>query len=140
MKKEYIILVEDEPTQAKLFGSIIEKIAQEFGFKSLTIKNGEEILAFIKGEQNNLGISKEQVGLIILDLSLSGSDVSGFYILKELQKLTDKIPVIVQSADSSHTSIIRAMKLGAQDYFLKNGDKEEGERIFDTIEKIIKSV
>ncbi len=139
MTKEYIILVEDEPTQAKFFGEIIEKIANEFGLKSLIISSGEEILDLINDDKNNLGITKEQVGLIILDLSLSKSDISGFFILKELQKLKDKIPTIVQSADSSHISIIKAIKLGAEDYFIKSGTKGEGERIFDTIARIMKN-
>ncbi len=137
-KKEYIILVEDDPVQAKFFGNLVEKIAKELGFKSITVKDGERILDFVRGEKNVLEIAREQVGLIILDLSLSGSDISGYFILKEMQKLKEKPPVIVQSADSSHTSIIRAMKLGAEDYFIKDGDKEEGERLFDTIEKIMK--
>ena len=137
-KKEYIILVEDDPVQAKFFGNLVEKIAKELGFKSITVKDGERILDFVRGEKNVLEIAREQVGLIILDLSLSGSDISGYFILKEMQKLKEKPSVIVQSADSSHTSIIRAMKLGAEDYFIKDGDKEEGERLFDTIEKIMK--
>ncbi len=137
IKKEYIILVEDDPLQAKFFGNLVEKIAKELGFKSITVNDGERILDFIKGEENILDIKKEQVGLIILDLSLSSSDVSGFYILKELQKLKDKIPAVVQSADANHISIIKAIKLGAEDYFIKNGDKQEGERIFDTIERIM---
>ncbi len=139
MKKEYIILLEDDPVQAKFFGHLMEKIAKELGFKSITTNNGEDLLSFIKGEKNLLDINKEQVGLIILDLSLSDSEVSGFYILKELQKLTDKIPVVVQSADASHISIIKAIKLGAEDYFIKNGGEEEGKRIFDTIARIMNS-
>jgi DNA-binding NarL/FixJ family response regulator len=77
--------------------------------------------------------------LIILDLTLalSDSEISGFYILKEIQKLKDQIPVVIQSADDSHTSIIKAMKLGAEDYFIKNGDEKEGKRMFDVIERIM---
>jgi DNA-binding response OmpR family regulator len=139
IKKEYIILIEDDKFQAKLFGKGIEKIAKELGFKSLILQDGEEILKLIKDEKNSLNITKEQIGLIILDLTLtlSDSEISGFYILKEIQKLQDKIPVIIQSADDIHTSVVKAMKLGAEDYFVKNGDEKEGKRIFDTIERIM---
>ncbi len=138
-KKEYIIFLEDDSFQAEFFGTLIEKIAKELGFKSLTLNSGEEVLGFIKGEKDIPNITKEQVGLIILDLSLSNSDISGFYILKEIQKLKDKIPVIIHSADESHISIVKAIKLGAEDYFIKGGDKQEGKRIFDTIERIMSS-
>lgn len=135
-KRTHIILIEDDPVQAKFFGRLVEKIANELGMHSKTMTSGTELLDFICGDKILPDITKEQVGLIILDLQLPDDEVSGFYILKEIQKLKNAIPVIVQSADSKHTSIIKAMKLGAEDYFLK-GEKEEGERLFDTIESIM---
>ena len=136
IKKDHIILVEDDPFQAKFFGKIIEKIGEELGYKAIVINSGEKLLDFIKGESNILDISREQAGLIILDLNLA--DISGFFILKEMQKLEERIPIVIQSADSSHVSIIKAIKLGAEDYFLKSGEKEEGQRVFDIIEEIMK--
>jgi hypothetical protein len=50
-KKEYIIFIEDDKFQAKLFGKGIEKIAKELGFKSLILQDGEEILKLIKDEK-----------------------------------------------------------------------------------------
>ena len=47
---------------------------------------------------------------------------------------------IVQSADNQHTSIIKAIKLGAEDYFVKSGGEEEGNRLFNTIERIINNI
>ena len=136
-KRDFIILIEDDPVQAMFFGRMIKKIAEELGLKSKTMTSGTEFLVFILGIKVLPDLHKDQVGLIILDLQLPNDEISGFYILKEVQKLKYKIPIIVQSADSKHTSIIKAMKLGAKDYFLKDGQKEEGERIFDTIEEIM---
>jgi DNA-binding response OmpR family regulator len=135
--EKYILLVEDDPVQVKFFGQIIKKIADEFGLKSKSITSGEEFLNFIQEKEGALGITKNQVKLIILDLQLAADDISGFYILKKLQEAKNNIPVLVQSADSNHTSIIQALKLGAEDYFIKGKDRKEGERMFDRIRELV---
>ncbi|MFT7087812.1 MAG: DNA-binding response OmpR family regulator [Rickettsiales bacterium] len=134
--EKYILLVEDDPVQVKFFGQIIKKIADEFGLKSKSITSGEEFLNFIQEKEGALDITKNQVKLIILDLQLAADDISGFYILKKLQA-KNNIPVLVQSADSNHTSIIQALKLGAEDYFIKGKDRKEGERMFDRIRELV---
>jgi DNA-binding response OmpR family regulator len=135
--EKYILLVEDDPVQVKFFGQIIKKIADEFGLKSKSITSGEEFLNFIQEKEGALDITKNQVKLIILDLQLAADDISGFYILKKLQEAKNNIPVLVQSADSNHTSIIQALKLGAEDYFIKGKDRKEGERMFDRIRELV---
>lgn len=57
--------------------------------------------------------------LIILDINMPIMD--GFEVLEELKssKTTRLIPVLMSSSDSNKESVLKAIKLGADDYLLK---------------------
>ena len=132
---KYILYIEDEETQAKLFSRIIEDQVRDFGHKVVVINNGTDALKFIAGE-DILKINKNDVGLILVDLAIY--DISGFQILKEIHDSKIQIPVAVLSAREDKNIEKEAKSLGAADYFVKGKDEEELERLKNFIINVCK--
>lgn len=128
MKKQ-ILLIEDSETQALVFKSTIGNLVKEFNHELVVFGNGLEALEYVKNNQ-------ELIDLVILDLNLS--DISGFDILSEISKLETKLPVIVLSADGDKDLIVKSMKLGASNYFVKASSKEELEKFYNAVYDVIK--
>lgn len=128
MKKQ-ILLIEDSETQALVFKSTIGNLVKEFNHELVVFGNGLEALEYVKNNQ-------ELIDLVILDLNLS--DISGFDILSEISKLETKLPVIVLSADSDKDLIVKSMKLGASNYFVKASSKEELKKFYNAVYDTIK--
>lgn len=126
MIKKYVLYIEDEAFQAKLFSKIIGDEIEEFGYKILTLSNGSDAIKFLEGKKV-LKVEKNEVGLILLDLAMH--DISGFQILKEIAKDKVKIPVAVLSAREDDDIKKEAKKLGAIDYFIKGKDLAELQRL-----------
>lgn len=128
MKKQ-ILLIEDSETQALVFKSTIGNLVKEFNHELVVFGNGLEALKYVKNNQ-------ELIDLVILDLNLS--DISGFDILSEISKFKTKLPVIVLSADGDKDLIVKSMKLGASNYFVKASSKEELEKFYNAVYDTIK--
>jgi len=126
MAKDYILYIEDEEFQAKVFGKIINDEIEEFGYKLIALKGGDEAMKIISGEKIH-GVSLENIGMILLDLAMH--DVSGFQILKEIKGRKIKIPTAILSAKEDDEVKEEAIKLGAKDYFIKGKDLEELNRL-----------
>ena len=124
--KKYLLYVEDEEFQAKLFAHILEGEMAEYGYGVETLSSGMDFLNFLAGEKE-LNIKREQIGLILLDLSMH--DISGMQILKNLKRYDLDIPVAVFSAREDKDTIDEVKKLGAVEYFVKGKDLEELQRI-----------
>lgn len=130
-KKRYVLLVEDEEFQARLFSQIIEGELKDFGYKVVTLDNGRDALKFFSGEKV-LKINEDEIGLVLLDLAIH--DVSGFQIL---EKINAEIPVAVLSANESEKVKEDALNLGAVDYFVKGKNLEELIRLREFIVKVM---
>lgn len=102
-----ILIVEDEEF---LVTALKDNLESE-GFLIDIARNGEEALEIIK---------KHRPNLILLDLLMPKKD--GFYVLEEVKKSTEwkLVPVIVLSNLGGDTEIKRALKMGADDYFVKS--------------------
>jgi len=135
MKKSYILYIEDEEFQAKLFSKIIEDEIGATGHKVFTLKNGEDALDFFSGKKD-FKIKREDVGLVLLDLAIY--DISGFQILKEITKSKSGVPVAILSAREDEKTKKEAKKLGADDYFIKGKDLAELNRLREFIVKNIR--
>ena len=131
MSEKYILLVEDDPTQAKVWKKIINKILYDVA----TLSRGSEVLRFLSGKKKLKGFPKEKLGLILLDLSLN--KVSGFDILKTVQDSKEDIPIIVFSASEDPIAILESGRLGAKNYIVK-WKKGEVERMFFAIDEFMK--
>ncbi len=126
MVKNYILYIEDEEFQAKIFGKIINDEIAEFGYKLIALKSGNDAIKIFSGEKIE-GVVIEDIGMILLDLAMH--DVSGFHILEEITKRKIKIPVAILSAKEDEEIKEQSKKLGAADYFIKGKDIEELERL-----------
>lgn len=103
----HILIVEDEEF---LITALKDNLEAE-GWAVDTAQNGEEAMERIK---------KERPNLILLDLLMPKRD--GFYVLEEVKKNPEwkLIPIIVLSNLGGDAEIKRALKIGADDYFVKS--------------------
>ena len=104
--KETILVVEDEKDIVKM----LEYNLKKEGFKTISVRNGEDAAYSAKSEHP---------GLIILDLMLPGMD--GLEVCKALKADTKTalIPIIMLTAKSQESDKIVGLELGADDYVTK---------------------
>lgn len=92
--------------------------------KDFLTLNGEfKVKGYLSGSEAILNLKKEKPDLVLLDLKLG--DVDGEYMCKEIRKLYATLPIIILTADVTHTSIINCLNAGADDYITKPFDSEE---------------
>ncbi len=99
------ILVVDDYEDIRLF--LVDGL-RELGFLAYSASNGVEGLALLQ-EHSFSGI--------ILDLEMPVMD--GLTMLLHLQKESNAIPVIVMSADTTRSAMIKAIEAGAKDFLTK---------------------
>jgi|APGre2960657423_1045063.scaffolds.fasta_scaffold01173_3 CheY-like chemotaxis protein len=136
MKKKYLLYVEDELAQANLFAHILRGEIKEYDYGIITLSKGEELLNFLSGEKE-LSVDRDQIGLILLDLSMH--DISGMQILKNIKRYELEIPIAIFSAREDKETIAQTAKLGAEEYFVKGKDLYELQRLKKFIVKKMKS-
>jgi CheY-like chemotaxis protein len=136
MSKKYILYIEDEDFQARLFSDIIETELAEYGYQVKTINNGTEFLKFVAGDLE-LDFSMDQVGIILLDLSIY--DIAGLQILKNLQYYELDAKIAVFSAREDHEIIQQVKELKASEFFVKGKDINELNRLLKFIIETMKS-
>lgn len=104
--KETILIVEDEKDIAKMLDYNLKKE----GFKTLSVRNGEDAIGSAKSAHPDL---------VILDLMLPGID--GLEVCKTLKgdSKTASIPIIMLTAKSQESDKIVGLELGADDYMTK---------------------
>ena len=103
-----ILIVDDDERISELLRQYLENN----GFNAKSLENGLYI------EQH-----LENVDLIILDIMMP--KMSGFDVIKKLQTLGCKIPVIFLSAKSEANDRINGLELGAYDYVIKPFEPKE---------------
>ncbi len=128
MKKQ-IILIEDSEFQAFLFKKIIEDVTLKFNYEVTIFDRGLEALQYIKDNQ-------KYISLVIIDLMLP--DCSGFDIISVINKFKNKLPIIVLSANNDKDLFIKAIKLGADNYFVKGSSEKELGEFYNAIVGVIK--
>ena len=124
-KKKFILYVEDENIQAKLFSKIIENEVKNFGYEVIVFGNGSDFIDLLNSNNKNYKI--EQFGLILLDLSMH--DFSGMAMLNEAKAKNIKTPIAIFSAREDNLIKTKALELGAKDYFIKGKNLMELERL-----------
>ena len=102
-----ILIIDDDPAQLR----ILEEATKRFGFDPLTADGGEKGLEILASGTGN------SIELIILDLIMPGMD--GMQFLEHLSAHRADLPVIVQTAQGSIETVVRAMRAGADDYVVK---------------------
>ncbi len=102
-----ILIVEDDPAQRR----ILEELVKRFGFESFAVDGG------LKGLEALNGPSGGSIELVILDLIMPGMD--GIEFLEKMQAVRGDLPVIIQTAQGSIETVIKAMRAGADDFVVK---------------------
>lgn len=124
-QKKFILYVEDENVQAKVFSKIIESEVKNFGYEVIVFANGADFIDLLNSKNKNYKI--EQFGLILLDLSMH--DYSGISMLSEAKAKNIKTPIAIFSAREDEVTKEKAIDLGAKDYFIKGKNLMELERL-----------
>lgn len=110
-----VLIVDDEQPIRKLLrtGLIIE------GYTVIEARNGREARELAASERPDL---------IVLDLGLP--DMQGHDLLEQWRSQALELPIVILSARTDETGIVRALELGADDYVTKPfGMKELAARI-----------
>jgi DNA-binding NtrC family response regulator len=102
-----ILIVEDEPAQRR----ILEEMVRRFGFDAIAADCGSTGIDIL----SNPGGRK--IDLVILDLIMPGMD--GLEFLERMAGTPAQVPVIVQTAQGSIETVIKAMRAGADDFVVK---------------------
>ena len=122
--KQIIYFVEDDP-------SIYELIEETLDVNGFSYRGFEEPLEMLQV------IAKAKPDLIILDLMLP--HMSGYDVIETLQKKKDfnAIPIIIVSAKSQESDIVKGLDMGASDYITKPfGIREFVSRIKTNLRKV----
>jgi len=115
LKKEKILLVEDDPDHAELIMEVLE--TENVQKEIILLKDGLEALNYFqKYGENGAQI---RVNLIILDLNLP--KIRGMEVLKTLKQNSrfSSIPVVILSTSSDDETIEEVYKNGADYYISK---------------------
>ena len=110
MKKETILLVEDDTT----LGYILSEYLEMNQFSVIWAKNGKEGLEHLKGTD---------ISLCLLDIMMPKMD--GFELAKQINHLNISVPIIFLTARSMKIDKLKGFHLGADDYITKPVDEEE---------------
>ena len=102
-----VLIVEDDPAQRR----ILEEMIKRFGFEAMSVESGAKGLDVLASPSGG------QIELVILDLMMPGMD--GLEFLERMAGVRGHIPVIVQTAQGSIETVIKAMRAGANDFVVK---------------------
>ncbi len=105
MEKPLILLVDDNPKNLQVLGSLLEGT-----YKTAVAENGAEALEFVK---------KRFPDLILLDILMP--EIDGFEVCERLKALpeTRDIPIIFLSAKTETQDIVKGFEVGGVDYITK---------------------
>ena len=102
MDRKQILIVEDDPN----LGKILNEFLYAKGYNITLAVDGEE------GKQKFL--NDDNWDIILLDVMMPKKD--GFSLAKDIRKVDKKIPIIFLTAKSQKENVIKAFKLGGDDY------------------------
>jgi len=101
-----ILVVDDDPTMVKLINVNLKL-------------NNYSVVEATSGEQALNVLAAETVDLIVLDIMMPGVD--GWEVLKRIRssRETEEMPVILVTAKTQDSDVIRGWELGADEYVIK---------------------
>ena len=117
-----ILVAEDELELAELMSNAIGEYFKEF----ILVHNGEEALdAYHKYHPN----------IVITDILMP--KLTGLELLQEIRKVDEEIPIIILSAHSDSSKLLKAIDYGVSKYFIKPFDPDD---LLEYLEKIAKKL
>jgi DNA-binding response OmpR family regulator len=118
-----VIVIEDEEMIAK-------PLTMKLKFSGFEVDNAAD------GEEGLAKIASNKYDVILLDLMMPKLD--GFGVLAELQKQSNRIPVIVATNLNSPEDVSRVMDLGCTNYYVKSDTPLD--QIVETVRRAISGV
>jgi DNA-binding NtrC family response regulator len=108
-----VLIVDDDPTQRRLLQAVIERE----GFNAVLAEGGEAALDVV------LQSGGARLDVCLLDLMMPGG-LDGLETLEQLAKVAPQLPVIVLTAQGGIETVVKAMRAGAKDFFVKPASPE----------------
>jgi DNA-binding NtrC family response regulator len=102
-----VLIVEDDPAQRR----ILEEMLKRFGVDPVSADTGAKGLDLLANQGGT------PIELVILDQIMPGMD--GLEFLERMSAIRGDLPVIVQTAQGSSETVIKAMRAGADDFVVK---------------------
>lgn len=107
MKKEKILVIDDDLSTRDLCGEILRK-------------EGYDVLLCPGGQEGMEAFKSESLNLILLDMHMPLPD--GFEIIGRIRKVDKDVPLIAMTGFGTVDNAVRALKLGASDFIAKPFD------------------
>ena len=108
-----ILIVDDDPTQRRLLQAVVERE----GFNAALAESGEAALDLVQQAGG------ARIDVCLLDLMMPGG-LDGQETLEHLMRLAPQLPVIVLTAQGGIETVVKAMRGGARDFFVKPASPE----------------
>ncbi|MEM8688603.1 MAG: sigma-54 dependent transcriptional regulator [Pseudomonadota bacterium] len=105
--KQYVLIVEDDPAQRR----ILEEMIKRLGLETMTADGGYAAIEILDSPK------AEHISAMLLDLVMPECD--GMDVLLHMEKKSSSVPVIVQTAQGSIETVVKAMRAGADDFVVK---------------------
>ena len=122
-----VLVVDDFATMRK----IVRKILKQIGFEDITeAEDGNAALRVLKNEK---------IGLVVTDWNMP--NMSGLELLQEIRRngQTQKIPVLMVTAEGLKENVMEAVKAGVNNYVVKPFTAEVLQEKIETIFKKLAS-
>jgi two-component system, NtrC family, response regulator AtoC len=110
-EKERVLVVDDEPSIRKYLQTLLEVD----GYRVTALSSGQEALQSVQ--------DGERPDVIILDVLMQ--EMNGLDTLRQLMQVDRTLNVIMLSCSNEVTTVVEAIRLGAQDYLTKPFEKAE---------------
>lgn len=118
MRRETILLVEDDPDEIQLMQKALEKAGLPNPLQIL--RNGADVVPYFEGKGEYADRAAHPLpGLVFLDLRLPG--VSGLHLLAWIKGRPEfrHIPVVIFTASERREDMEQAYRFGANSYLVK---------------------
>ncbi|MEM1376659.1 MAG: sigma-54 dependent transcriptional regulator [Pseudomonadota bacterium] len=106
-----ILIADDDPVQRRLYEATLARA----NLSTIVAEDGQQAIDALQDNKD--------IGAVILDLVMPGVD--GIGVLQKMQEDALQLPVIVQTAQGSMETAIRAMRAGAFDFLVKPASPEK---------------
>ena len=115
-----VLIVDDVPAMAEQYAYDLKRLR---GYETLIAKSGRTALE---------SLTRDSVDCVILDLEMPGMD--GFEVLRSVERLGLRVPIIVYTGTGDYDRCVQAIRLGAYSFI----DKAESmERVAQEVENAI---
>jgi two-component system nitrogen regulation response regulator NtrX len=115
-----VLIVDDVPTMAEQYAYDLKRLR---GYETLIAKSGRTALE---------SLTRDSIDCVILDLEMPGMD--GFEVLRSVERLGLRVPVIVYTGTGDYDRCAQAIRLGAYSFIDK---AEPMERVAQEVENAI---